>query len=107
PFDMLFFGTLTYPPNVEGLRQLARWWPTLVARRPDVTLLVAGARPGSEVVGLCERHGWALEPDFDSVASLCRRARVAIAPLPFAAGVQTKVLEAAAAEIPQVVTSAV
>jgi hypothetical protein len=107
PFDLVFFGTLAYPPNVEALRQLAQWWPTVSARRPGLRVLVAGARPGAEVTGLCGRHGWSLEPDFAAPMSVCRRARIAVAPLPHAAGVQNKVLEAAAAGLPQIVTTAV
>jgi hypothetical protein len=102
--DLVFTGTLSYPPNVGALRRLARLWPRLLACRPGTTLLVAGAGPGPEVASLCHDHGWTLVPDFAALADVLARARLAVAPLEHAAGIQIKVLDAAAAGVPQVVT---
>jgi len=43
--DLLFFGNLSYPPNVEAVARLDRLWPAISAARPGTTLLIAGARP--------------------------------------------------------------
>jgi len=102
--DMLFFGKLSALPNVDALRRLAEIWPGLVARMPGLQVLVAGADLCPEVRSLAEDHGWTAEEGFDDVAALCRRARIAIAPLRHANGIQNKVLEAAASGIPQVVS---
>jgi glycosyltransferase involved in cell wall biosynthesis len=104
--DLLFFGSLSYPPNVDATRRLERMWPKVRAERPGTSLLVAGAAPSKEVVERAERLGWRLERDFDDVVRLCRRARVAVAPLTHTAGIQIKVLEAAATGLAQVVTPA-
>jgi PST family polysaccharide transporter len=104
--DLLFFGTLGYPPNIEAVLRLARLWPLLKARRPSLSLLLAGARPTEEVRGIAAAQGWELIEDFGDVVELCARARVAVFPLDHAAGIQIKVLEAAAAGLAQVVSSA-
>jgi glycosyltransferase involved in cell wall biosynthesis len=105
--DLVFFGSLGYPPNVAALQVLDRWWPALVAARPATSLLVAGASPSPVVRDLALRRGWTLEDGYDEPVELCRRARVAVAPLPHAAGFQNKVLEAALAGVAQVVSPAV
>lgn len=102
--DLVFTGTLSYAPNVGALRRLARVWPRLVARRPGTSLLVAGATPGAAVEALCRSNGWTLAPNFADLAAVLARARVAVAPLDHTAGIQIKVLDAAALGVPQVVT---
>jgi glycosyltransferase involved in cell wall biosynthesis len=102
--DVLFVGTLSYPPNVAALQRLARMWPPLQRRVAGISCLVAGARPGAQVVRMATAHGWDLCADFDDVASIHARGRVAVAPLDHAAGIQIKVLDAAALGVPQVVS---
>jgi glycosyltransferase involved in cell wall biosynthesis len=104
PFDVLFVGKLTALPNLDAMRRLAGVWPNLSDEVPGVSCLVAGANLSDEVRELAERHGWATETDFDDVLALCQRARLAVAPLRHANGIQNKVLEAAAAGLPQVVS---
>jgi hypothetical protein len=104
--DVLFFGTLRYPPNVDALERMAGFWPQLLAARPGTTGLVAGSAPTERVQQLCARHGWDLVADFASLAAVTSRARVAIAPLTRVAGIQIKVLDAASLGVPQVVTPA-
>jgi glycosyltransferase involved in cell wall biosynthesis len=103
--DLLFVGTLRYPPNVDAIERLARLWPRLVARRPNVTAIIAGSAPTERVVALCDEHGWELVADFTSLDLVARRARVAVAPLTRVAGIQNKVLDAASLALPQVVTA--
>jgi hypothetical protein len=103
--DVLFFGTLRYPPNIDALEQLAGLWPAVIRARTGTSALVAGAAPTARVHELCARHGWTLVADFPSLARVAARARVAVAPLSRTAGIQNKVLEAAALALPQVVTA--
>lgn len=103
--DVLFFGTLRYPPNVDALERLAALWPRVLAARPGTSALVAGADPLPRVLELCRRQGWELVADFPSLPAVAARARIAVAPLSRTAGIQIKVLDAAALELPQVVTT--
>jgi PST family polysaccharide transporter len=102
--DLLFFGTLSYPPNVAAVRRLARLWPVLERRRPGLSLLLAGATPIQEVRDLASAHGWDVVENFGDLSEVCSRARVAVVPLDHATGIQIKVLDAAAAGIPQIVS---
>jgi hypothetical protein len=104
PFDLLFFGKLSALPNVDAMRRLAEIWPRLKTEVPGISCLVAGADLTDEVRALAEHNGWTAEGDFRDFAELCQRARLAIAPLRHANGIQNKVLEAAAAGLPQVVS---
>lgn len=102
--DVLFVGTLRYPPNVDALERLGRLWPTICRVRPGTTALVAGATPVRRVHELCARHGWELLADFASLAEVAARARVSVAPVQRVAGIQNKVLDAADVGLAQVVT---
>ena len=101
--DVLFIGTLSYPPNVDALRRLSHIWGHVQLRRPGTTLLVAGAHPSREVRGLAAADGWELAADFPDEDAIFARARIAVAPLRFASGIQNKVLDAAAHGLAQVV----
>jgi glycosyltransferase involved in cell wall biosynthesis len=102
--DVLFFGTLRYPPNIDALERMARFWPLLSARRPGTTALIAGASPTSRVRELCRDQRWELVADFDLLPEVAARTRVAVAPLGRVAGIQNKVLDAACLGLPQVVS---
>jgi glycosyltransferase involved in cell wall biosynthesis len=104
PFDVLFFGKLSSLPNVDALRQLGELWPRLRTEVPGIRCLVAGNDLNDEVRELAATHGWTAEADFADVAHLCQRARLAVVPLRHANGIQNKVLEAAGAGLPQVVS---
>ncbi|MGH9006527.1 MAG: glycosyltransferase [Acidimicrobiales bacterium] len=104
PFDVLFFGKLSSLPNVDALRRLGELWPRLQNEIPGVRCLVAGNDLNDEVRELAATHGWCAEGDFANLAQLCRRARLAVVPLRHANGIQNKVLEAAGAGLPQVVS---
>jgi len=103
-FDLLFFGKLSSLPNVDAMRTLAALWPRLTEEIPDLSCLVAGADLTEEIQELADRHGWVAEEGFGDFTELCVRARVAVAPLRHANGIQNKVLEAAAAGLPQVLS---
>lgn len=99
-FDAVFFGSLNYPPNYEALH-----WLSGADGIDEVNLLVTGSRAHPSVEPLCDLMGWTFEADYPDVGSLAERAAVAVVPLVSAAGIQIKVLEAAAHGIPQVATA--
>lgn len=106
PERALFLGTLDYPPNVVALESLAsQVWPIVHRLAPSATLLVAGRRPTSRAIHAVKAMGAALLPDFGSLDDLRGMARVALAPLEFTAGMQSKVLDGVVLGLPQVVTT--
>jgi len=102
--DLLFFGSLSYPPNIEAVVRLSRLWPAIEARRPGTTLHVAGSNPAGSVFSAVQRNGWSLTVDFPALNDLLASARLAVVPLEHASGIQIKVLEAAAAGRAQVIS---
>lgn len=104
PFDLIFFGKLSSLPNVDALRTLRSLWPRLSEEIPDLSCLIAGAGLTEEITAMAAQHGWVVEDGFGDVAELCQRARIALAPLRHANGIQNKVLEAGAAGLPQVLS---
>lgn len=103
-YDVLFVGSLQYPPNVEAVERLADAWPAVLRERPAATAVIAGRKPTARIAELVAERGWALLPDFPDVATVAAQARIAVAPLARTSGIQNKVLEAAALGLPQVVT---
>ncbi len=103
--DVLFFGTLRYPPNVNALERLACPRPDVQRTPPRTTALVAGAAPVPRVVELCRRHDWESRKLRLAAGSRSPGARVAVAPLSRTAGIQIKILDAAMLHLPQVVRS--
>lgn len=104
---LLFVAGFAHPPNVDA----AQWFvrevlPRVHAERPDVRLSLVGSHPSDEVMALAgdrvEVTGYVSE---DALAGYYDRARVAVAPLRFGAGMKGKVLEAMHYGIPCVTTS--
>lgn len=101
---LLFVGYM----GDESLAALAQFYDHaldgIVAEFPDTVVRIVGANPPSSVIAMSRNpHVQVLGfvPDLRQAYS---QADVLIAPMPFVAGVQTKVLEALAMGIPAVVT---
>ena len=106
---VVFCGVMDYAPNVEGVNWfIEQVWPRIRAARPDARFVVVGANPAAALLRLARQ-----DPSIDvtgrvgDVRPFLWRAAVSVAPLRVARGLQNKVLEALAAGLPVVVTSAV
>ena len=98
--EVLFLGSFGHEPN----RDAARWLTTSVMpavwmRAPGIRLRLAG-RDMPEWVRRQASDRVVVEPDAADLASTMRRARLALAPLRFGAGVKGKVLTAMAYSLP-------
>jgi len=104
--ELLTFGTLYWPPNVEGLRWFcAEVLPRLRAARPDASLTVVGAKPNREARELAAVPGVRLVPDAPDVRPFAAGGPVFVAPLRSGGGVRVKILCALAMGIPVVTTT--
>ena len=106
---VIFPAVFNYRPNSDGAIWLAREvWPLVTTLLPNARLTLAGASPTGAVRALARRDKTievtGAVPD---MRPYLWRSAVAVAPLFLARGVQNKVLEAAAAGLPCVVTPAV
>jgi len=102
--DFVFTGAMDYPPNVEAVKWFAREvFPRVRAAVPGARFVIVGSRPTSDVRRLAA-DAIMVTGRVESVAPYLARARVAVAPLRIARGVQNKVMEAMAMAKPVVVS---
>lgn len=106
---VVFCGVMNYLPNETGAAWLAREvWPLVRQAVPQAQLRIVGATPTTRVQALHnEAEGITVTGAVPDVRPELWGAAVATAPLHLARGVQNKVLEAVAAGLPCVITSAV
>jgi polysaccharide biosynthesis protein PslH len=102
-------GVMNYPPNHDAAMRLAeRILPLVRAEVPAAELVIAGRDPQPELLASAETRPWLsvtgavedLRPEIEAATVYC-------APLRFASGIQNKVLEALAMEVPVVTTPVV
>src|SRR5450830_670518 len=101
---LLFIGGFRHPPNIDAVEWfLAKVWPRVHARLPELVFTVVGSHmpariqamtgPGVNIVGYVE-----------DVNPLIAQARISVAPLRYGAGVKGKVNQAMAHGLPVVAT---
>ena len=104
--DVVFTGAMDYSPNVEAVLWFAKKvWPSLVAQTPGLTFVVVGAKPARAITALDGKAGISVTGRVPDVRPYLAAARVAVAPLRIARGVQNKVLEAMAMGTPVVAST--
>jgi polysaccharide biosynthesis protein PslH len=106
-YDVCFVGNLGYYSNVEAVRFLIKKiYPLLKAQKPDIKILLAGARPTTEIQYFANENicvlGW-----LDDIREAYASSRTLVAPLMHGIGQQNKILEAMAMSVPVVSTSRV
>jgi len=103
---LLFAGTMHYGPNVDGALYFCREiWPLIRQAQPDATLVIAGARPGPEVLALGALPGVTVTGFVEDMRPYLWGAAVSVVPLRNGGGTRLKILEAMAAGSPVVSTS--
>lgn len=102
---LVFVGALDYPPNIDAMLWFCRAvWPQVRAALPDATLAIVGRKPTSSVQQLAELPGVEVIASVPDIRPYMAQASVAIAPLRIARGIQNKVLEALAMQLPVIVS---
>lgn len=105
---LVFTGQMDYFANVDGMAHFAREvFPRLRQRFPDLELLIVGRSPAPAVRALDELPGVHVTGAVGDVRPFLARAWAFVAPLRIAQGVQNKVLEAMAMNVPVVCTDRV
>jgi len=98
--QLVFTGNMGYPPNVNAAEFLVREiLPLVHQKKPGVKVLLAGASPDNRVLALksdkVEVTGWV-----DDIRECYARAEIFIAPMQIGTGLQNKLLEAMAMNLP-------
>lgn len=102
PPEVLFSGKLSYHANeAAALRLVERIMPHVWRVHPDARVVLAGKDPSERLRALQGPHV-VVTGYVDDLAACLRRARVAVSPLVYGAGIQNKVLEAMACGVPVV-----
>jgi glycosyltransferase involved in cell wall biosynthesis len=103
---IVFTGVLDYAPNADAARYLVSAIAPLVRREiPDLEVVIAGRNPSPEMQALASRiPGVTVTGSVPDLRPYLESAAVFVAPLRFASGMQNKILEAMAMELPVVTT---
>ncbi|HKY02553.1 MAG TPA: TIGR03087 family PEP-CTERM/XrtA system glycosyltransferase [Burkholderiales bacterium] len=105
---VVFTGAMDYWPNIDAVT----WFvesilPSLRARRPQLRFYIVGMNPSPAVKALAAQAGVVVTGTVPDIRPYLRHARVSVAPLRVARGIQNKTLEAMAMETPVVATTRV
>lgn len=104
-FDVAFCGNMQYEPNIRTAVYLAsRVMPLVWEERPLARLLIAGATPVAEVWRLAGERV-EVRANVPDIRQCYASAKVFAAPMQSGSGLQNKLLEAMAMEIPCVTSS--
>lgn len=104
--SLVFTGNLGYFVNADAVSWWVETvWRRLAEQRPELSLVVAGARPGRRLARRVAAAGGELIDSPADLRPILAGATVALAPLRCGSGVPIKVLEAWAAGVPVVASS--
>lgn len=106
---IVFSGVMSYPPNVDAAVFLIdRIAPLVRTAIPNLQVLIVGRDPSPRIIQAARRYnGVRVTGMVDDVRPHLERGTVFVGALRFASGVQNKILEAMAMEIPVVTTPVV
>jgi len=104
---IIFFGSLSYTPNVEALEwMIHRVYRLLVNHIPNVKFLVVGSNPSHLVRSLCSEYpSIQLVENPPSIAHYLLSSFASVAPMVSGSGQQFKVIESLVNSVPCVTTS--
>jgi sugar transferase (PEP-CTERM/EpsH1 system associated) len=104
---IVFTGAMDYWPNVDAVSWFARQILPLVAQqRPKASFHIVGAQPTASVRALARDRRVFVTGRVPDVRPYLQHARVVVAPMRIARGIQNKVLEGMAMARPVVVSAA-
>ena len=103
---LVFTGAMDYWANVDAVRWFAdQVFPRILRRHVEARFYIVGARPTESVRLLGRREGIVVTGAVPDVRPYLAHARLAVAPLRIARGIQNKVLEALAMAKPVLATT--
>lgn len=100
---IIFTGKMSYHANVTGATHLVNEiMPLVWKERPDARVQIVGKDPGALLKKLAAEPRVSVTGTVPDVAPYLQCAALAVAPMPYGAGIQNKVLEAMACATPVV-----
>ena len=104
-YDLLFTGNMGYPPNIEAADYAAsKILPEIQKLRPGTTLLIAGIDAPLRIKRLSSQSVFVIE-EFSHIREAFAQSRIMLAPMLISIGLQNKILQAMAMDVPCIVSS--
>ncbi len=101
---MVFVGAMDYWPNIDAVIWFAQAvFPKILQQAPKTQFYIVGMNPSAEVLALANQQIM-VTGRVDDVRAYTKYAHFMVAPLRIARGIQNKVLEAMAMELPLLAT---
>lgn len=106
PATLVFSGKMSFHANVAGVQTFVeRILPLIWRQRPEVRFVIAGSSPTEDVRRLARDSRITVTGYVSDLRPYIAQATVAVSPLPYAVGIQNKILEAMAMGTPVVASS--
>ncbi|WP_438863373.1 TIGR03087 family PEP-CTERM/XrtA system glycosyltransferase [Neptunicella sp.] len=104
--DVAFTGAMDYWANVDAAIWFVKSvWPIVRQRYPQATFFIVGGNPSTSIQALHGKNGITVTGRVKDVRPYVLQAKINVAPLQIARGIQNKVLEAMALAKPVIATS--
>lgn len=105
--NILFTGTMYWPPNVKAVLHFYRdIFPTVRTQMPEARFVIVGKKPVREVAALAERDPAVTVTGYvEDIRPYWADSAVAVVPLDVGSGIRVKILTAMAAGVPVVSTT--
>jgi len=105
-YDLVFVGNLSYPPNIESCTYIvSQILPLFEAKGITLNVLLAGVNPTQKIQKYNELSNVTVSGWVDDIRESYLKGKIFIAPLFIGTGLQNKLLEAMALNIPCITTS--
>jgi glycosyltransferase involved in cell wall biosynthesis len=106
PETLVFSGKMSFHANIAGVLYLVEdIMPLIWQKRPTVRLVIAGSNPPPRIRRLTQDKRIEVTGYVADMRPYIEQAQVAVCPLPYAVGIQNKILEAMALGTPVVASS--
>ncbi len=103
---LIFTGGMNYRPNIDAVTHFcADIFPNVRREVPEAQFYIVGLNPTASVLRLASIPGVIVTGAVPDVRPFYARAAICVAPLRIARGIQTKVIQAMAMQLPVVATS--
>ena len=104
-YDLLFMGNMSYPPNIVAVQFLVEdIMPLILKECPSITLLIAGIGTPKRIKKY-ESKNIKIQEYFEDISDSIACSKVMIAPMLISIGLQNKILQAMAMNVPCIVSS--
>lgn len=105
-YDLVFVGNLSYPPNIESCTYIiTKILPAFKAKGIELNVLLSGANPSQKIQKFNNLNNVSVSGWVDDIRESYLKGKIFVAPLFIGIGLQNKLLEAMALNIPCITTS--